>query len=150
MKTLTTTVILGAAWLAGCAAPPLPIPAAGASQAELAASTLPLKAQAHQLRTHITERKQKIAVFEVMLTDVERRAARSQTPLSYLPNTNLPSEVTAAAPANDRLGVAVRPSPAVAAAPAIAVTQAKPVARKPGKPPVKKKKTKRHSVSVRY
>ena len=140
MKTLTTTVMLSAALLGGCAAPPLSGPATGAPPAGPAASTPPLKAQVHQLRTQITERKQKIAVFEVMLTDVERRAARSQTPLSYLPNTNLPSEVTAVAPtANDRLAVAVRPAPVAAVAPATVAAKPKPTVKKARKPLVKKK-----------
>jgi hypothetical protein len=112
-----------------------------------------LKAQARELRTNITERKQKITVFEVMLTDVERRAARAQVPLTYLPTTELLPEVQAARSGNDRLGVAVRPSlPAAAppaafvAVPVTGVSNAKPTAQTLKKPLVTNKKKKKNKI----
>ena len=116
MRKLTTTVILAALFLSGCAVPALPTATAEVSNPVPSTGKAALDAQARGLRTKIIERKQKITVFEVMLTDVERRAARAQIPLSYLPNTNL---VAQAAPEradiNDRLSVTVKSSLAAAA-----------------------------------
>ena len=136
MKKLKTTVILAALFLSGCAAPRLPPTTADVSSPDPSARKAALDAQARGLRTKITERKQKITVFEVMLTDVERRAARAQIDLSYLPNTNIEPEVaTTQRSDTDRLSVAVRPSP-------VASSAAKPAIKKRSarKPPVKKKK----------
>lgn len=143
---LKTMVILGTLWIAGCATPSLPAPTAEAPRPEPSPSSAALKAQARELRTHITHRKQKIAVFEVMLTDVERRAARSQVSLSYLPNTNLLPEVETVHPANDRLGVSVRPSLPAAAAPtpAPALAKTKPAAKKLKQQSAKQKRPRRH------
>ena len=135
MKKLKTTVILAGLFLSGCAAPPLPPTTADASSPDPLARKSALDAQARGIRTKIIERKQKIAVFEVMLTDVERRAARSQVALSYLPNTNIESEVATERTDKDRLSVAVRPSP-------VATPAAKPFVKKRSvrKQPVKKKR----------
>jgi hypothetical protein len=135
MKKLKTTVILVGLFLSGCAAPPLPPTTADVSSPDPSARKSALDAQAWGIRTKIIERKQKIAVFEVMLTDVERRAARSQVALSYLPNTNLESEVAMQHTDTDRLSVAVRPSP-------VATPAAKPIMKKRSvrKQPDKKKR----------
>jgi len=143
MTTLKTTVILGALLLAGCTAPSFPAKTEEAPGFQPTASSAALKAQSRELRTNIIERKQKIAVFEVMLTDVERRAARAQVPLTYLPNTNLLPEVQTARSVNDRLGVAVRPSLSAAspsAALALVPPKAKLSTQKSKKPLAKKKK----------
>ncbi|NDP64367.1 hypothetical protein [Polaromonas sp.] len=116
MKKLKTTVILATLYLSGCAAPPLPPTTADVSTPAPSAGKAALVAQSRELRTKITERKQKIMVFEVMLTDVERRAARAQIDLTYLPNTNIEPEVVTQRTVTDRLSVAVRPSPAAASA----------------------------------
>ena len=137
MKKLKTTMILAALFLSGCAAPPSPMPptTADVSNPDPSIRKAALDAQARGLRAKITERKQKITVFEVMLTDVERRAARAQIDLSYLPNTNIESEVATQRTDTDRLSVAVRPSPA-------ATPAAKPIMKKRSvqKQPVKKKR----------
>ena len=136
MKKLKTSVILAALFLSGCAAPPLPPVTADVSNPDPSARKAALNAQARGLRAKITERKQKITVFEVMLTDVERRAARAQIDLSYLPNTNIESETATPRADSDRLSVAVRPSP-------VAATAAKPSAAKAS---VKKRSVKTQSM----
>ena len=133
MKTLTTTVILAALLLSGCAAPAPPTTTAGASMPDPSNRKQALNAQARELRTKIIDRKQKIMVFEVMLTDVERRAAMSQVDLSYLPNTNLLSDAAPERAGSDRLSVTVKPS-------AVAAPAAKPVVKKR---PAKKKRMRR-------
>ena len=149
MKQLKTMAILGALFLSGCAAPPLPPTAAAVATPAPSAGKAALMAQSRELRTKITERKQKITVFEVMLTDVERRAARAQIDLTYLPNTNVEPEVATQRTVPDRLSVAVRPSP-VAASAASAASAANTMAAKPSvkkrparKPPLKKKRIRR-------
>ncbi|MDB5843321.1 MAG: hypothetical protein JWP79_631 [Polaromonas sp.] len=139
MKTLTTTMILAALFLSGCAVPPVPPATADASNPDPSVRKAALNAQARELRTKITERKQKITVFEVMLTDVERRAARAQIDLSYLPNTNIETETAMPRTDNDRLSVAVRPSPVAASAEKPAVKK-----RSARKQPAKKKKIRRN------
>ena len=147
MKKLKTTVILAALFLSGCAVPPppmaMPPTTTDVSNPDPSARKAALDAQARGLRTKITERKQKITVFEVMLTDVERRAARAQIDLSYLPNTNIESETATPRADNDRLSVAVRPSPV--AVPAAKLSAAKPSVKKRSvrKPPMKKKRIRR-------
>ncbi|MEO8015796.1 MAG: hypothetical protein ABI642_16775 [Polaromonas sp.] len=116
MKKLKTTVILATLYLSGCAAPPLPPTTADVSTPAPSAGKAALMAQSREIRSKIIERKQKITVFEVMLTDVERRAARAQIDLTYLPNTNIEPEVVTQRTVTDRLSVAVRPSPAAASA----------------------------------
>lgn len=148
MKKLKTTVILGALFLSGCAAPTLSPRTAETATPAPSAGKAALVAQSREIRSKITERKQKIAVFEVMLTDVERRAARSQINLTYLPNTNVEPEVTTQRSDPDRLSVAVRPSPN--AAPYETSMAAKPSMKKRlvRKSPAKKKKSRPKSSSV--
>ena len=133
MKTLKTTVILAALLLSGCAAPSLPTTTVGGTMPDPSDRKQALNAQARELRTKIIDRKQKIMVFEVMLTDVERRAAMSQVALSYLPNTNLLAEAAPERTGSDRLSVTVKPSP-------VAAPAAKPVVKKR---PAKKKRMRR-------
>ena len=138
MKTLKTTVILAALLLSGCAAPSLPTTTtAGGSVPDPSNRKLALNAQARELRTKIIDRRQKIMVFEVMLTDVERRAAMSQVALSYLPNTNLLSEAAPERAGSDRLSVTVKAS-------SVAAPAAKPAVKKR---PAKKKRMPRKSSS---
>ena len=121
---LTTTLILS-----GCATSTSPTSREDESSMAPSDRKASLETQARTIRTRIIQLKQQVVVQEVMLTNVERRAAMSQVALSSLPNTEILSEPAAAlAPARpeaDRLSVAVRPAPAA--------TQA-------AKPPVKKKK----------
>ena len=122
MKKLITGAALAGLFLSGCALPALPGPTAAAP----AGATMSLEGQSRTLRTKIVQLKQEVAVFEVMLTDVERRAAMSQVSLSSLPNTEAaPAGTSAAAdtaPARssnaDRLSVTVRPAPGAAPPPA--------------------------------
>ena len=143
MKQLKTTVILGALFLSGCAAPPLPPTAADVAMPAPSPGKAALMAQSRELRTKIIERKQKIAVFEVMLTDVERRAARAQIDLTYLPNTNVEPEVVSQRTATDRLSVAVRPSPAAASAEKAMTTKPSVKKRSKRKSSLKKKRIRR-------
>lgn len=140
MKKLKSTVIMTALFLTGCAAPPLLPASAEVSNPASPAGKTALDAQARGLRTQIIERRQRITVFEVMLTDVERRAARAQIPLSYLPDTNLMAQAAPQRTGNDRLSVAVRPSPAAASAAVAAAPKAKPPLKKRS---VKKKRARR-------
>lgn len=120
MKRLMTAAALAGLFLSGCALPALPGPAAAAP----AGATMSLEGQSRTLRTKIVQLKQEVAVFEVMLTDVERRAAMSQISLSSLPNTEAAPGASVAAdtaPARsnaDRLSVTVRPAPGAAPPPA--------------------------------
>ena len=143
MKKLKTMGVLAALFLSGCAAPTPPPTVADVSNSAPSASKAALNAQARGIRTQIIERKQKIAVFEVMLTDVERRAAHAQIPLTYLPNTNLLAQAAPERSDNDRLSVAVRPSPAAAPTLRAAAPVAKPPVKKRM---VKKKKARRKAV----
>lgn len=118
MRKLMTAAALAGLFLSGCALPILPGPTAAAP----AGATLSLEGQSRTLRTKIVQLKQEVAVFEVMLTDVERRAAMSQISLSSLPNTEAaPAGASVAADAApvrsnaDRLSVTVRPAPGAAA-----------------------------------
>ena len=139
MKKLKTMAILTALFLSGCAAPPLPPTNADISNPGPSAGKAELAAQSREIRTKIIERKQKITVFEVMLTDVERRAARAQIPLTYLPNTNLVAQAAPERASNDRLSVMVRPALAAASVPSAATAAAAPKA----KPLVKKRLAKK-------
>ena len=141
MKKLTTTAVLAALFISGCAAPPLPPASASVPAPDLSAGKAALGARSREIRTSIIERKQKIAIFEVMLTDVERRAARAQIPLTYLPNTNLLAPTAPERADSDRLSVMVRPVSAAAPLPSAAVVPtAKPLAKKR---PVNKKRPRR-------
>lgn len=100
-----------------------------------------LETQARTIRTRIIQLKQQVVVQEVMLTNVERRAAMSQVALSSLPNTEILSEPAAASalarPEADRLSVTVRPAPAAAQAAKLPIKKKKkkkPVSRKTNKP----------------
>ena len=116
MKKLMTVAALAALFLSGCAVPTLPGSGATATAAP-AGATMSLEGQSRTLRTKIVQLKQEVAVFEVMLTDVERRAAMSQISLSSLPNTevvpgaSVATETTPARSNADRLSVTVRPAP---------------------------------------
>ena len=132
----TTTAILAALFISGCAAPPLSPATASVSTPDPSAGKAALSAQSREIRANIIQRKQKIAIFEVMLTDVERRAARAQIPLTYLPNTNLLAQAEPERAGSDRLSVTVRPVSAAAPLPSAAVAPA-------AKPPVKKRPVKK-------
>ena len=131
MKAFTSMALAATLILPGCA-----VPGAPASSMDEASMTPPerkaaLESQARGIRTRIIQLKQQVVIQEVMLTNVERRAAMSQLALSNLPNTDVLSEATPASapvrPDAPRLSVVVRPVP-------VAV----PVVN----PPVKKKKKK--------
>ena len=143
MKKLKTTVILVALCLSGCATPPLPPATADVATPAPSPGKAALMAQSRELRGKIIERKQKISVFEVMLTDIERRAARAQIDLTYLPNTNIEPEVAAQRSDTDRLSVAVRPSPVATSAEKPAAVNPPVKKRSAKKPPVKKKRIRR-------
>ena len=123
MKKLMSMAVLAALTglgLSGCTWPNWP-PSTAAAQPP-AGATLSLEGQSRALRTKIVQLKQEVVVFEVMLTDVERRAAMSQISLSSLPNTEIaPNASVAADPTRsnaDRLSVTVRPAPGAAPPPA--------------------------------
>lgn len=116
MKKLMTTAGLAALLLSGCAAPDFS--ASGTGSTAPAPTNLSLEGQSRVIRSKIVELKKEVMVFEVMLTDVERRAAMSQISLSSLPNTEVvqgasvaPEPASARSDA-DRLSVTVRPAPA--------------------------------------
>ena len=117
MKKLMTLAGLAALLLSGCTAPNFPTSGTGATVAP-APTNLSLEGQSRVIRSKIVELKKEVKVFEVMLTDVERRAAMSQISLSSFPNTEVVQGATVApepAPARsdaDRLSVTVRPAPA--------------------------------------
>jgi hypothetical protein len=121
MKKLMTMAGLAALFLSGCAAPNFSASSAGAT-ASPAPANLSLEGQSRVLRSKIVELKKEVMVFEVMLTDVERRAAMSQVSVSSFPNTEVVQGATVApepAPARsdaDRLSVTVRPAPAARSA----------------------------------
>jgi len=118
--------------LSGCAMPVWPVPMA--SNATVATATpvdrkASFEAQSRGLRSKIVQLKQEVMVFEVMLTDVERRAAMSQISLSSLPSTEV-APTANAAPArreDDRLSVTVRPEDAASPAAKPADNKKKPL-----------------------
>lgn len=121
MKKFTMLAGWASLLLSGCAMPVLPAPTAGnaaAATATPADRKALFEAQSRGLRSKIVHLKQEVMVFEVMLTDVERRAAMSQISLSSLPSTEVASKigtVANAAPArreDERLSVTVRPEDA--------------------------------------
>ena len=117
MKKLMTLAGLAALLLSGCAVPEFSTSSTGSTVAP-APTNLSLEGQSRVIRSKIVELKKEVRVFEVMLTDVERRAAMSQISLSSLPNTEViqgasvaPEPASARSDA-DRLSVTVRPAPA--------------------------------------
>ena len=88
MKKLMTLAGLAALLLSGCAAPNFSTSGTGATVAP-APTNLSLEAQSRVIRSKMVELKKEVKVFEVMLTDVERRAAMSQISLSSFPNTEV-------------------------------------------------------------
>ena len=138
MKALMSMAMTAALFLSGCAASTSSTPSADESSMTPAQRKAALESQAYGIRTKIIQLKQQVVVQEVMLTNVERKAAMSQVVLSNLPNTEILSEpvpaVAVARPEADRLSVAVRPAPA--AAPVV-------------KPAVKKKKKKAIQKTIR-
>lgn len=119
MKKLMTIAGLAALFLSGCAAPNFSASGTGSTAAP-APTNLSLEGQSRLIRSKIVDLKKEVRVFEVMLTDVERRAAMSQISLSSLPNTEVVQGATVAPePARsnaDRLSVTVRPAPAASPA----------------------------------
>ena len=119
MSKLMTVAGLAAFFLSGCAAPGFSASNAGSTVAP-APTNLSLEGQSRVIRSKIVALKKEVMVFEVMLTDVERRAAMSQISLSSFPNTEVVQGASVAAepaPARsdaDRLSVTVRPVPASA------------------------------------
>lgn len=117
MSKLMTVAGLAAFFLSGCAAPNFSAPSSDATAAP-APVNLSLEGQSRLIRSKIVTLKKEVMVFEVMLTDVERRAAMSQISLSSLPNTevvqgaSVAAEPAPARSAADRLSVTVRPAPA--------------------------------------
>ncbi|CDS53082.1 hypothetical protein [Polaromonas sp. CG9_12] len=126
-----TVAGLAAFFLSGCAAPYFSASSPDATAAP-APVNLSLEGQSRVIRSKIVALKKEVMVFEVMLTDVERRAAMSQISLSSFPNTEVvqgasvaPEPASARSDA-DRLSVTVRPAPA-----------AKPAENRNGKVPQK-------------
>ncbi|MBG6073480.1 MULTISPECIES: hypothetical protein [unclassified Polaromonas] len=119
MNKLMTVAGLAAFFLSGCAAPGFSASNAGSTAAP-APTNLSLEGQSRVIRSKIVALKKEVMVFEVMLTDVERRAAMSQISLSSFPNTevvqgaSVAAEPVPARSAADRLSVTVRPAPASA------------------------------------
>lgn len=138
MKALMSMAMTAALFLSGCAASTSSTPSVDESSMTSAQRKAALESQAYGIRTKIIQLKQQVVVQEVMLTNVERKAAMSQVVLSNLPNTEILSEpvpaVAVTRPEADRLSVAVRPAPA--AAPVV-------------KPAVKKKKKKAIQKTIR-
>lgn len=97
-----------------------------------------LEMQARGIRTRIIQLKQQVVVQEVMLTNVERRAAMSQVSLSSLPNTDVFSEPSSALvpahPNADRLSVTVRPAMVAAPVAKLPVKREKQNTRQKTKP----------------
>ena len=129
MKALISMALTGALLVSGCAVSNPPTSGTTESSMTQAERQAAFESQARGIRTKIIQLKQQVVVQEVMLVNVERRAAMSRFSLSNLPNTEVLSEpspaVAVTRPETDRLSVAVRPAPMAAA-----VTQ----------PPVKNKK----------
>ena len=131
MKALICMALTATSILSGCAIPAPPTSNLDVSSMTPLERKASLESQARGIRTKIIQLKQQVVVQEVMLTNVERRAAMSQVSLSNLPNTEVLSEpapaLALARPETDRLSVAVRPAP-------VAVTVVKPpVKKKPKK-----------------
>ena len=127
MKKLMTVAGLAALLLSGCAVPEFSTSGTGSTVAP-APTNLSLEGQSRLIRSKIVELKKEVVVFEVMLTDVERRAAMSQISLSSFPNTEVVQGASVAPGRSDadRLSVTVRPAPA-----------ARPAENMNGKPPQK-------------
>ena len=123
MNKLMTVVGIATFFLSGCAAPNFSNSSTRSTVAP-APVNLSLEGQSRLIRSKIVGLKKEVMVFEVMLTDVERRAAMSQIPLSSFPNTEVVQGASVAPePASarndaDRLSVTVRPAPASPARPA--------------------------------
>ena len=120
MNKLMTLAGLAAFFLSGCAVPNFSGSGTRSTVAP-APVNLSLEGQSRVIRSKIVALKKEVMVFEVMLTDVERRAAMSQISLSSSPNTEVvqgtsvaPEPASARSDA-DRLSVTVRPAPASAA-----------------------------------
>ena len=138
--------LTGFVFLSGCAISTTPAPGASAALKSSSERQAEFESQAKTIRTRIVQLKQEVVVQEVMLVNVERRAAMSQFVLSNLPNTEILSEpapgVAVTRPETDRLSVAVRPAPvATLVTPVTSVSSAKSVTKpvvKKMKKPVKK------------
>ena len=123
MNKVMTVAGIAAFFLSGCAAPNFSN-SSTRSTAAPAPTNLSLEGQSRLIRSKIVGLKKEVMVFEVMLTDVERRAAMSQIPLSSFPNpevvqgASVAPEPASARSDADRLSVTVRPAPASAARPA--------------------------------
>ena len=119
MKKRMTLAAGAALLLSGCAAPNFST-SGTAPTAAPAPTNLSLEGQSRLIRSKIVELKKEVVVFEVMLTDVERRAAMSQISLSSLPNTEVVQGATVAPGRSDadRLSVTVRPAPSATPQPA--------------------------------
>ncbi|MDB5744639.1 MAG: hypothetical protein JWR68_2954 [Polaromonas sp.] len=110
MKNLATTAALAALLLAGCAAPGSPASGGNASAANGQDSKEALDGEAQVLRSKIVQLKEQVVVFEVMLTDVERRAAMTKTVALRPANVGTVPVVAQTRPDSGRLSVTVRPS----------------------------------------
>ncbi|MBC7446287.1 MAG: hypothetical protein H7273_12595 [Polaromonas sp.] len=139
MKTLMGLGLTVALILSGCAAPASPPSGTDESFMTPSERKAALEMQARGIRTRIIQLKQQVVVQEVMLTNVERRAAMSQVSLSSLPNTDVLSEpssaLSPARPNTDRLSVAVRPAVVAAPVAKLPVKKKRSKARQKTKPP---------------
>ena len=146
MKSLISMGLTGVVLLSGCAVSNSSAPTASAPLMSPLERQAEFESQAKTIRTRIVQLKQQVVVQEVMLVNVERRAAMSQFVLSNLPNTEVLSEPAPAVAVSrletDRLSVAVRPAPtATLVTPVTSAKSAKSVtnpAVKKMKKPVKK------------
>ena len=146
MKSLISMGLTGVVLLSGCAVSNSSAPTASAPLMSPLERQAEFESQAKTIRTRIVQLKQQVVVQEVMLVNVERRAAMSQFVLSNLPNTEVLSEPAPAVAVSrletDRLSVAVRPAPtATLVTPVASVKSVKSVtnpAVKKMKKPVKK------------
>ena len=115
MKSLISMGLTGVVLLSGCAVSNSSAPTASAPLMSPLERQVEFESQAKTIRTRIVQLKQQVVVQEVMLVNVERRAAMSQFVLSNLPNTEVLSEPAPAVAVSrletDRLSVAVRPAP---------------------------------------
>jgi len=137
MKSLISMGLMGVVFLSGCAVSTSPAPGASAPLMSPSERQAELESQAKTIRTRIVQLKQQVVVQEVMLVNVERRAAMSQFVLSNLPNTEVLSEpapaVAVSRQETDRLSVAVRPAPVAASAKSV-TSVPKPDVKKMKKP----------------